>query len=67
MRTYGSRLLRVMAASGCLFLLAAAGGCGEEGTSDAPLSEEAKKADSNMQNAMKDFMKTKNQPSAKQK
>ncbi len=67
MRAYASRFVRVMAATGCLFVLGVAGGCGEEGSSDAPLSAEAKKADANMQNAMKDFMATKNQPPAKQK
>jgi hypothetical protein len=51
-------------------MLLAAGalsGCGESSVSDAPLSEEAKKADQGVQDGMKAFMQQKTQPKAKSK
>jgi len=43
-------------------MLGLSSGCGSgNNTSDAPLSEEAKKADTNIQGGMMEYMKTKGQ------
>jgi hypothetical protein len=53
----------------CLYLLPALGalsGCGDS-VGEAPLSEEAKKADQGVQDGMKAFMQQKSKPKSKSK
>jgi hypothetical protein len=62
MRKVASRCLVTLVSAGFLAMLGLSSGCSSgNNTSDAPLSEEAKKADTNIQGGMMEYMKTKSQ------
>jgi hypothetical protein len=62
MQKVASRFVVTLGLAGFIAMLGLSSGCDSGNTtSDAPLSEEAKKADSNIQGGMMEFMKTKGQ------
>lgn len=65
MRRIASRVLAMLSVAGFLTVIGASSGCDGQGSNDAPLDAETKKADQNIQDNMKAFMQSKSQPEGK--